>query len=370
MSGSFVEMSAAEQASAARQYLASKGLPVTTANLNRAMSALISGSEMPAESTADRVDRSIARTQRRPTQPRANAAQPPAQQQASAQNTPPAEVVGGGDAMPGEEVYRTPQNEPRTRGAQVAAANTTSNPNAAMPGGRRGGTINGATVIDENDPTAGMFEGQPPRQADETGVDPVMLAMALGIPIAGAGAMAAMAPRIAGAVAPSAAPNVAMQQYQRQRLLDLLRTNPPRGGAAPSPGVPISPAPNAPVAMPPNAGVGGQGSLLTNPARPIPMSAPQGPQIGLPPGQSMVAGPPPPMAANPAQEALAAARGMAGRPATSFPRQTGPARGQQALPDNAPVRQPNVQNTRRNPHVNLQTQQARNRLVESLRNGR
>ena len=170
--GAFNEYSPQEQVAAARGWLQQRGLPMSSDNLNRAMMALSTGTDTGA---AERMESAVTRTM--------------APRRAVGTATPAAvEQPVGGDmpppGMPPEPANTTPQ-QPMTRGAQVQAG--------IMPGGRRGGTINGAQRIDEANPEAGMFAGAPPRQADETGVDQVGLAIALGLPLAaalGGGAMA------------------------------------------------------------------------------------------------------------------------------------------------------------------------------------
>lgn len=110
--GNFAEYTPQEQIAAARSLLQSKGLRMTTENLNRAMDALYRGTDLDTSQVQAAVDRSIARTERSlplpppspPEQPQAEAVQP----QAQPQSPPSAEASVGGGAViePTEEEGR------------------------------------------------------------------------------------------------------------------------------------------------------------------------------------------------------------------------------------------------------------------------
>lgn len=189
-------MDAAMMLEQARAMLASNNLPINTANLNRAALALARGAstlEMEGEESrsAQRSVQSRTRSQGNQT---AAAAPPRGEAQASAQQEmpmpPPATpmddsgarmnmAVGGMDYIDPMRAAIDAQIEAGGMGSGVSPAETLPIEAAVIP---RRGSMPRAQVIDEENPEAGMFAGAPPRQADETGVDPMGVANALGMP--------------------------------------------------------------------------------------------------------------------------------------------------------------------------------------------
>ena len=190
-----------QQVAAAVSMLRANNLPTTTDNLNRAMVALSSGQQLSPATSA--VERAVTRSMqpRRSAVTPAGVTAPPQQAPTSAGAGVSSDVSASGDVSanapaPAAVPDASTAVPALTRGQRVeaAAALPPEQRNDAMPGGRRAGTINAAQRIegfdeatDENAAAVaqqGMFEGTQPRQADETGVDPVALALTLGIPLA------------------------------------------------------------------------------------------------------------------------------------------------------------------------------------------
>jgi hypothetical protein len=178
-----MNMTAQEMAAAASAMVRQSGAPMNAENMNRAMSAVMSGQSSMEGGNSPVMERAMQRSM----QPR----------NASRTQTPVTGTATGGEGdlaasqeMPMQAVEGEMQDQPQmpqaaqTRGANVAAG---------VPTARRAGTINAATRIDESNPEAGMFGGVQPRQADETGVDQAGLGMALLAPAASVGGAAAMA---------------------------------------------------------------------------------------------------------------------------------------------------------------------------------
>lgn len=175
----FNEYTPQQQVQAAIALLRAHGAPATAENMNRAIMALMHGSDMTGE-LSPVMERALQRSMapRRPMRAPAAAAAP--------MPVVPRDDSGGNDGPDGTPPRPIQEAAPMTRGEQVARVATLppEQRNAAMPGGRRAGTINGATRFEETDEDAAdMFRGTPPRQADEEGIDPIGLAIALGLPL-------------------------------------------------------------------------------------------------------------------------------------------------------------------------------------------
>jgi hypothetical protein len=170
----FVDQTPQQQSAAAVDWLKAKGLPANAGNLNRAIGVLMG---LPDQETqqpqAARGNPALERAITRTSAPR---------NVGKAANPAPTQVATR-RAEDEPEVVHNPQEEAQEHGP---ARSEEMPPMPRMPGGRRAGTINGATRIDENNPEAGMHGGKPTRQADETGIDQMGLAIALGLPILGA----------------------------------------------------------------------------------------------------------------------------------------------------------------------------------------
>lgn len=407
--GRFNEYSAQEQTAKAREWLTTRGLPMTAQNLNRAMAALHTGQDTPsAADTTERVNRNIDRTERRPAQSRSGTAgnrtgdgnravaggsnivnatptgtNPPAQATDAAAPTVAATTAPAAVASndPFSEVMSRPDDPPENGGPAMAGPRAMRNAEVPMTSPPRRvenrGTVNGAVPIDMYDPAGGMFAGNIPRQADESGVDPIGLAIALGIPLAGGLAMGARA----GAAAQDSAAMLRNFRMARGNNPGATQFGPPAppqfGPPFPTGGVPGPtqfgpPMPAAavprggysgrsttsgPGAAPPGATSSGGGFNPPNPGRSNPMEAVSSGGAGWP------ASPGPPPAVAPVIP-----RSWAGTPNTQMPRAAnGPRRGQQPTPDNAPTPQPNTSNVRRNPTRSLRDQLARNRLEQQIR---
>ena len=179
-----MNMSPQEMAAAAAAMVRQSGAPLSAENMNRAMSAVMSGQTSMEGGNSPIMERAMQRSMQPRNAPRTQA--------------PVTDTATGGEGdleasqeMPMQAVEGEmqdqppmPQAAPQTRGANVAAG---------VPTARRAGTINAATRIDEANPEAGMFEGEQPRQANEIGVDQAGLGMAMLAPLASAGGAAAMA---------------------------------------------------------------------------------------------------------------------------------------------------------------------------------
>lgn len=266
---SFNEQTPQQQAAAAAALLRERGVPATAENMNRAYMALMQGQSDMTGDNAPVMERAIQRTMA----PRRAAP-------ASATAPKPAPVARGGssedDRPDGNPPRPVQQAQPQTRGAQVAAAAELppTQRSAAMPGGRRAGTINGAQRIegfdsdepqDPNQTLRDLPVGTQPRQADETGVDQMGLAIALGLPllmalggagVGGAAARGATAGR-GGATASRAEPAAEyvgrMPMVPNGRIIDVPQTaitGPAQRGMLPGPGAPPpaigGPGPGAP----------------------------------------------------------------------------------------------------------------------------
>lgn len=207
---------AATMVATARQMLASKGAPMTAENLNRAMLAMNNPTgdvqfDMNAAVERSMQPRATSRTPRGNADPPPRGAAGPGEDgstpESMQQGTPTHAAGDEPETAPVEEndsYLRSGFNEGNARAQAVAAGNPR--------GGRRAGTINGATRINEDDPTAGMYAGQPGRQADETGIDQIGLAMALGLPFMIPGMVPGMAARgaaMGAGAARGAAPSAA-----------------------------------------------------------------------------------------------------------------------------------------------------------------
>ena len=250
--GRFNEYSPQEQAALARDMLQKSGRPITANNLNAAMLALMRNEELPSNNMDAAMERTM--QPRRPA-PNSNAA-PANVAQNGAGNAQGAQPPVNDEP---ERVHNTTEEatEPasvyQTRGAQVAAS---------QPTARRAGTINGATRIDEENPEAGMFGGEQPRQANEAGVDQTGLGLALlspllaalGLPgIAARGGSAMTAPANTGAQYMSRAPF----QANPGRVMDVapnaIAGQSPRMLTGPRGELPAPVAPNAQAATAPSA---------------------------------------------------------------------------------------------------------------------
>lgn len=187
-----MNMSPQEMAAAAAAMVRQSGAPLSAENMNRAMSAVMSGQASMEGGNSPVMERAMQRTMqpRRTGAVRGGEGSLEATTQDNMQTDPTyEEAMNAGAATPGNVPgitiqLDTPDTRPGTRGATVARGEPTA---------RRAGTINAATRIDEANPEAGMFEGEQPRQADETGVDQTGLGMALLAPAASVGGAAAMA---------------------------------------------------------------------------------------------------------------------------------------------------------------------------------
>lgn len=206
--GRFNEYSPQEQAAAAAALLRQSGAPATAENMNRAYMALMQGGGMQGDNASV-----MERAMQRAMAPRRAAAPAPA---AAPMPVEPRDDSGGNDGPDGTPPRPVQETAPLTRGEQVARASALppEQRTAAMPGGRRGGSVNGATRFEETDEgAADMFRGQPPRQADETGVDQIGLALSLMLPLLGAAGAAGLGGRAAvGGAARTAAPRGAAPQ--------------------------------------------------------------------------------------------------------------------------------------------------------------
>ncbi len=217
-----------QQIQAARQLLRQQGLRVTSDNLNRAMQMLYS-EQNTSDDTIERINRTINRTigasppqraatRRAATQPatqvpvRLNAGdnvpitQPPnmgtpvdvgdnAADYVKPVKTSNANTAANTTAITDAAADVT-ANITNTRGQRVSETNRTNN--------RRAGAVNAAQRFDDSDEAAAnpnqtlaafnsAGSAALPRQADETGIDPISLAIALGIPLAAVGGAAGMA---------------------------------------------------------------------------------------------------------------------------------------------------------------------------------
>lgn len=179
--GRFNEYSPQEQAALAHDMLQKSGRPITANNLNAAMLALMRNEELPSNNMDAAMERTM-QPRRPPTPQRATAPQPqePVAQEPAPANDEPERVHNA------TEEVTEPVSVYQTRGAQVAAG---------QPTARRAGTINAATRIDEANPEAGMFAGEQPRQADETGVDQTGLGLTLLSPLLAALGLPSIAAR-------------------------------------------------------------------------------------------------------------------------------------------------------------------------------
>jgi len=178
--GRFNEYSPQEQAALARDMLQKSGRPITANNLNAAMLALMRNEEL----SSNNMDAAMERTMqpRRPSAPRV---QPASNVQALNQDVDAEAALAAGDAnADGNRSVRDVREAGATEAPMSQSMPTRSARVAAgQPTARRAGTINAATRIDEANPEAGMFAGEQPRQADETGVDQTGLGLALLSPL-------------------------------------------------------------------------------------------------------------------------------------------------------------------------------------------
>jgi hypothetical protein len=257
--GRFNEYSLQEQAALARDMLQKSGRPITANNLNAAMLALMRNEELPSNN----LDAAIERTMqpRRPAQP----AQPARNVQMLNQDVDAEAALADGDPNADgnssmrdvREAGSMPVTEQQavgaTRGAQVAAG---------QPAARRAGTINSATRIDEENPEAGMFEGAPPRQADETGVDQIGLGLTLLSPLLAALGLPGIAAR--GGSAMTAPANTGAQYMGR---------------------APFQANPGRVMDVAPNAIAGQSQRMLTGPRGQLPAPAAPNAQAATPPAQ-------------------------------------------------------------------------------------
>jgi hypothetical protein len=186
-----MNMSPQEMAAAAAAMVRQSGAPLSAENMNRAMSAVMSGQTSMEGGNSPVMERAMQRTMqpRRTGAVRGGEGSLEATTQDNMQTDPTyaEDAAAGGDwrnGPPAALITGEQTQQPQTRGANVAAG---------VPTARRAGTINTATRINEENPEAGMYEGAQPRQADETGVDQTGLGMALLAPLASAGGAAAMA---------------------------------------------------------------------------------------------------------------------------------------------------------------------------------
>ena len=277
-----------------RAMLQQQGLPLTTDNLNRAMLALSRNEPMEAGG----VDRSIDRTMAPRAAPR-RAAQPTVRGGAAVQEqpVPPSEGGAGGPAMQEEAPLPVQQHRPGVVGADNMDRGA---------GLVRRGTVNGARMINEDDPAAGMWDGVAGgRQADDTGIDQTGLGVALLSPLA---ALAGM----------------------------------PAAGAAAARNLGVTLAPRGLL-----TGPGGAGSRMAG-------------------GNAGAIGAPVPRSGGNAAPNMS---GNTER-ATSRVRAEAPRRGQQAKPNTERVVQPNIQGTKRAPTQPLRNQLIRKRLKEAAGRGR
>ncbi len=265
-----MNMDAQQTLMAAREYLSSRGMPTTTDNLNRAMMFLATGSE-GAEA---------------PAQPAARGTRA-ATPQGGTQN---AALNATGETQPADNAVEAAITQQVEQPAAPEASMTRGDRVAAQELPVRRGSMPRAQRIDEENPEAGMFEAQPPRQAVDVD-DPISLALGLGS--MAAGGLAAAVPR--------ALPQMAITLAPRSGSVGQLPAPAPM---LPNPGgMQALPAPMQALQSPATA-AGPRMNRLTDGARPQSMPNAQ----GMSPMQATIAQGPG-AATNAAVRAQRAARG-------------------------------------------------------------
>lgn len=184
-----------QQLQQVREILTSLGAPLTAENYNRASLALVTGRGFTPDMTQEEAPRSIQSRGR--SQGNRAAAAAPSQQELPM--PPPATPMddSGPRARMTDGFMKGSNEEPNSIMNNIMAQIEAVNAN--MP---RRGSMPRAQVIDEENPEAGMFAGAPPRQADETGVDAMGLATALGAPFMALAPAGGLGAAMAGARGP------------------------------------------------------------------------------------------------------------------------------------------------------------------------
>lgn len=170
-------MDAAAMLEQARAMLASNNLPINAANLNRASLAIARGETMLEPESAS--PRSTQRSMQSRTRSQGNMPTPPQQPLDDSGNR--VRLTDGANPLMDNI---NAQIEAGGMGSNTAPADAlpVEDTNTTLP--VRRGSMPRAQRIDEENPEAGMYSNVPPRQADETGVDAMGLATALGLPFA------------------------------------------------------------------------------------------------------------------------------------------------------------------------------------------
>lgn len=345
--GRFSEYSAQEQAAKAREWLTTRGLPMTAQNLNRAMAALHTGQDTPSASdTSERVNRNIDRTERR-TATRGGSASSRGDANPGDGNR---EVAGGNNIVNSTAAGNNPP----------AQRSTVSDP-PENPGPARAFSSPAAQAAAEAvDPdaqaaAAARLQAAGSGQATSLGDEMTAAIMGLGIPMLAGRGIAAAAPRVALSMARPGRAQIADEPVQAAgnagwspsgRVMDV-----------PTSAGPALPAPSG-GGMLPGGGASGAPPMLPG-GGPTPM---------LPGPAGMAVLPPPAAAPAPSRDLLMQ---FATRPgySTQMPRSTGPRRGQQPTGDSAPSAQPGTTPQRQLPFswrrenkpATLREQLARNR---------
>lgn len=249
--GRFNEYSPQEQAALARDMLQKSGRPITANNLNAAMLALMRNEELPSNNMDATIERTM-QPRRSPARPQAPANTPQGDE-ASVERPQPSANDEPERVHNATEEVTEPASVYQTRGAQVAAG---------QPTARRAGTINGATRIDEENPEAGMFAGEQPRQANEAGVDQMGLGLTMLSPLLAALGLPAIAARGGSAVASPAGTGA---QYMGR--------------------APFQANPGRVMDVPPNAVAGQSQRMLAGPRGELPAPAAPTAQAATPPAQ-------------------------------------------------------------------------------------